>query len=351
MHVRRELFRILMRYLRVLHPAARRELTAWRDRAHRVPDPTLRQQAVATLTGERANAEGAALVAALAPPEHALSVVRACVAFQVMYDYLDTITEPPVPDHRDDCALLHQAIRDALNPEMPTRDWYGLHPAHDDGGYLADLVEACRGACAGLPRHSAVACELDRSARRAGEVQTLTHCSPADRDALVRWVAPLVDAHPSLSWFEHAAGASSTLDVHTLLALAADPTLTDADVAGVRRHLVTLCALNTLLESVVDLPLDRKTGDYSYIAHYSTPDDAAGRMASIAGEAIGASPRTARRSTHVAILTTMATLYLARSEIWRAEARPVARATFAALPSGRWPLLLLHTARRCFPWA
>src|SRR5829696_8568879 len=86
----------LWRYCAIVLPCARRELRAWRRRALAIPDPALRAHACATLRDEHANAEGAALLASTAPPERRAEVVRLLVAYQVMYDYLDTLTEQPV---------------------------------------------------------------------------------------------------------------------------------------------------------------------------------------------------------------------------------------------------------------
>lgn len=349
--MRGALFDIGRCYLRTLHPLARAELARWSARAAGIPDETLRRQATATLIDERSNAEGAALFASLAPPKWAPNVVRASVAYQVMYDYLDTVTEPAVPDHRADCALLHQAVVEALVPDAPTSDWYALHPARDDGGYLLDLVSACRSACAGLPSYRRVLGEIARSARRSGEVQTLTHAAPEDVGSVRAWTAPLTTDTPSLSWFEHAAGASSTLDIHTLLALAAHDDLTDARVATTMDHLTALCALNTLLESLVDLPADRLSGDYSYISHYASSTAAAARLGEIARQAVQTTATTLRPPHHAAILIAMTSLYVSRPQAWSAGARPATVATFTELPPGRWPLFFLQLLRPLIPWA
>lgn len=349
--MRGALFDIARCYLRRLHPLARTELARWHTRAAGIPDETLRRQAMTTLIDERSNAEGAALFASLAPPRWAPSLVRASVAYQVMYDYLDTVTEPAVPDHRADCELLHRAVVEALVPDAPTSDWYALHPSRDDGGYLLDLVNACRSACAGLPSHRVVLDQIARSARRSGEVQTLTHAAPDDVGSVRAWTAALTSEVPSLRWFEHAAGASSTLDIHTLLALAAHDDLTGACVATTMHHLTVLCALNTLLESLVDLPTDRRTGDYSYISHYASPRAAATRLGEIARQAVQTTTTTRRPPHHAAILIAMASLYLSRPQAWISDARQAALATFTELPAGRWPVFVLQLLRPLIPWA
>lgn len=342
---------VLARYVRQLQPLAHSELAGWKRRALRIPDPALCQQALATLRAERGNAEGAAMFAVLAPPDSAVPLVRALVAYQVMYDYLDTVTESPVPNHADDCEQLHRAVIDALDPQGSTADWYALHPQRDDGGYVAAQVAACRAACATLPSYRHVATHLRASAHRSSMVQTLSHCAPQPRSrSLRRLGVQLTTLDPSLSWWEHAAGASSTLDVHTLLALAANPSTQASDSVAVLPYLTSLCALNTLLESLVDLPADRRSGDHSYIGHYSDAFHAAARLRFLAAHSAQLAGNLALRASHLAVMKAMVTFYLSQPEAWTSEGRPIARATLAVLGPAVPTMLILHRLRRRVHW-
>lgn len=313
------------------------------------PSGSTRSRRSATEVGK---AEGAALFAALAPAGSAGRLVRTSVAYQVMNDYLDTITEPLVRNQAANCEQLHRGAVEALDPHARTSDWYDLHPSCDDGGYLAAQLAVCRSVCRSLPSYGHVAPQLRRSARRSGEVQTLNHAAPARRaESLREWAARLSIDDPSLSWWEHAAGASSTLDVHTLLALAADPSTAKHHVAAALPHLTALCALNTLLESLVDLPADRRTGDFSYISQYASPRHAAERVAYLAERAVRLAATMPRPSRHIAIEKAMASLYLSRREAWTWEAEPIARAALAALPGRTRTLVVLQRLRKHVRWA
>lgn len=347
----RTLALLVTRYLRQLHPLARIELASWHERARRIPDRRLREQAISTLISERANAEGAALFAGLAAPRWAPSLVRASVAYQVMYDYLDTVTETPVANHAADCTLLHQATLAALDRNAPIKDWYALHPSRNDGGYLTAFVREVRSVCADLPAYDFVAPRVRASARRAAEVQTLAHCTPGNVESLRTWAAQLIPDDPSLRWFEHAAGASSTLDIHTLFALATEPDTRPARVNATHSHLTALCGLNTLLESLVDLPDDLRTGDYSYISHYRTAHMTAGRLGHIARRARSTAASTSQPAAHLAILTAMASLYLARSTAWHPGARRTAHAILTELPLVALPMAALQVLRSRVRWA
>src|SRR5829696_5146585 len=87
-----------MRYWSMVARRVQRELRHWEHRAHEITDPVLREHALGKLTEERFNAEVAATLATLAPWRRRSRVVVATVAFQVMYDYLDAVSEQPVAD-------------------------------------------------------------------------------------------------------------------------------------------------------------------------------------------------------------------------------------------------------------
>src|SRR5829696_2872753 len=85
---------ILANYWTAVFPAARRELATWRACALEISDPSIRELALKTLDEEDGLAEGAAIFATLVPGRDARrELVRLSVAWQVAYDYLDTIGE------------------------------------------------------------------------------------------------------------------------------------------------------------------------------------------------------------------------------------------------------------------
>lgn len=120
-----------------IYPHVSRELAAWRARAALIPDATLRAHALDAHRDKRRHAEGAAAFAVIAPPARRLEVVRCLVAFQAMYDYLDTISEQSGRDPLRNSWQLHGALIDALSPGTRRSSPYALHPHRDDGGYLA----------------------------------------------------------------------------------------------------------------------------------------------------------------------------------------------------------------------
>jgi tetraprenyl-beta-curcumene synthase len=117
------------RYWSTVHPRVRRQLRCWQGRARLIPAPTLRALALSKLEGERFNTEVAATLATLAPPHRRPRAIEAIVALQVMYDYLDGLSEQPAPDPLDSSRNLFAAFGDALAlvPSAPA-DYYRSHP-------------------------------------------------------------------------------------------------------------------------------------------------------------------------------------------------------------------------------
>ena len=228
----RALVGTLTRYWLGIFPVARAELAHWRRRAAAIPDETLRRHALKTLADEHLNAEGAAVFAVLAPRRHRALVVRLLVRYQLMYDYLDTLTEQPVAAPLQASRHLHRALTAALGEQPPTSSYYAHYPHADDGGYLPELVAACRSGLEALPAASHVAPALLRAARRSAEGQSRNHAAMLTSESgLVRWATCATPAGSGLRWWETAAAAGSSLAIHALLASAADPVLS-ADAAA-----------------------------------------------------------------------------------------------------------------------
>ena len=110
------------RYWSTVHPRVRRQLRRWQSRARLIPDPTLRALALSNLEGERFNVEVAATLATLAPRRHRPRAIEAIVALQVMYDYLDGLSEQPAADPLGNSRRLFSAFGDALAPRAARAD-------------------------------------------------------------------------------------------------------------------------------------------------------------------------------------------------------------------------------------
>jgi tetraprenyl-beta-curcumene synthase len=336
-------------YWLVVFPQARHELRAWKRRARRIPDRRLREQALRKLHSEAMTAEGAAAFGILATARSWRHVVRACVAFEVIYDYVDALAEEPVADVLGNNRLLYGALVAAFAGGPPLDDWYARHPCRDDGGYLRALVEACRDALSHLPAQECVRPALLRLARRAGEAQSLHHAAvDADRErALGRWAAAQRPAGCSLEWWELAAASGSPLGFFALLAAAAHP-CTDDDAASAVEdaYFPWIAGLSWLLESLVDQDEDAVSDAHSFVAHYGSPQTAARRLAAIAERAMADARRLPQAARHTLLLAGMTAMYLSDAGADSLTARASAEAVQRTMGGPLFPLLWILRLRR-----
>jgi tetraprenyl-beta-curcumene synthase len=239
-------------------------------------------------------------------------VVRLCVAFEVLYYFLDALAEQPVQDMVANNRRLYGALAAALTPAEPLIDVYADHPQQDDSGYVQHLVETCRQALMRLPSHHDVAPALRRFAARAAEAQAFHHAAGALGELpLQAWAARLRPAASGLQWWEVAAAAGSPLGVFALAAAASRTTTSAKDAGAVEAaYFPWIAALSWLLESLVDAGEDAGTGAHSYVSHYETPAVTAARLGAIASRANGDVQQLPAGSRHVVLLAGMVSLYL-----------------------------------------
>jgi len=351
------LLRMMVRYWLVAYPLLRAELRVWERRAAEIPDEQLRADALLTLRRERLNAAGAALFAVVSvEPDPRL--VQLLVAFQLIWDYLDTLAERPAEDVYANAAQLHRALIDALLPDAVPVDYYALHPARDDGGYLAALVAACRAGSSALPSFDRVRDIAVQEAARARTVQAVNHAPASERAPALRHLAHSRDvACGEVSWFELAAAASSSLTIHALFAAAADGATTTDTAERVRAaYLPWICALSTLLDSLVDEREDAASGTMSFIGEYASRAQAVDRLQAIASRSLQSARELPRGERHAVIVAGTVAMYLSDGNAWTAGARTATIGVLRASGVLALPLLvLLRTWRtlltQCQRWA
>jgi tetraprenyl-beta-curcumene synthase len=313
-----------VRYKGAILPSVRRELAGWREATALIPDPALRQQAVAALTEKAANAEATGVLASLAPRRSRPTVIRASTALQVAVDYLDSLGEQPGPDPLGDGLELHGALAAALQPGGEERNWYARHPRQEDGGYLGRLVATCSQAAFSLPSAGTILPLARRAAIRCGEGQSHTHAAAGgSSQPLQQWATGLT-APTGYEWWEVAAGASSSVAAHALLALAGTPRASRAEAELVDgAYFPSIGALTVLLDDLVDREADLAAGQHSYLRHYPTEAAAAERLEAIFGLARRSISPLRRPAPHGAILTGILAFYLSSSGAAAGGARTI----------------------------
>jgi tetraprenyl-beta-curcumene synthase len=339
------------RYWFGVYPAARSVQRRLLARAEAIPDPLLRADALASHHDKGSNSEGLAALAVLAPKYRRAEIARSLVAYQLMLDYLDGVSERPSEDPLANGFALHRAFEVALDPNAAEADFYLHAPASNDGGYLLDLIETCRAPLRELPSYQAARGPLLRQARLCCESQALNHALrfAAVQGQLNEWAgrtAAESELEPGFEWWELiAAAAASSLCVGALLALAATPGATEDEARSVESaYFPWASGLNALLDSLVDL--DEDPEDASHVRRYDSFEHAAERLTAIASGARERVSALPDGDLHEAILAAMGSLYLVHEGAWRPGREPISLAVYGALGPLARPSLAVHLLRR-----
>jgi hypothetical protein len=318
-----------LRYWPTVAPLTGRELRRWARRAEAIPDGALKALALDKLAGEHFNAQVAATLATLAPLRHRSAVTEAIVAYQVMYDYLDGLTEQPVPEHLRSNLCLYRAFTDALEDSGPPAvDYFARHPSPGDGGYLQDLARAVRDSLAHLPATAAVRPTAKASAQRCAQSQARVHAAGlADPPSLAAWAQAQAQSFP-LSWREWLAGAvSCVLGVHALFAAAADRDCTPELALALDQAYLPVAALSTMLDGVVDWRSDRAGGETPWLLSlYERHSDLPQPLVDTAAYAATQARRLPRAAHHLMTMNGVIAYYASAPAAAEPHARPAVEA-------------------------
>jgi tetraprenyl-beta-curcumene synthase len=336
------------RYWLSVFPRIRRESHHWHQRAEEIPDPVLRELALEAQRIKRGNIEGSAAFAAFAPSAHRGETVRAQVAFQSAYDYVDTLSEQPNSNPVANGRQLHQALLVALDQDRRHPDYYEHNSHCCDGGYLEEIVDACRLALGTLPSHPSIAVPAQRLAQRIVAYQSLNLSEPnGGQHQLKQWALRETPYGTGLRWWETAAAAGSSLGLFALIAAAARPTLRPAQATAIEdAYWPWIGALHSLLDSLIDEPEDAAAAQRSLLDYYSDPRETASRFQMLTSEALAAISSLPNAHEHTLVLAGMASFYLTAPQAASPTARLVSRNVIETLGPITRPSMALHSVRR-----
>lgn len=277
-------------------------------------------------------------------------MVRALIAFQAAYNYLDVLAEQPYADPVTGARALHQALLDSLDPALGTEssDYYARYPRREDGGYLAELVHACRTALATLPSYSAVAPATRTATERIVEFQSLNLATgQGDHEAFAGWARAETPPGTDLRWWEAAAAGGSSLGVYALIAAATAPVVDPREVRAIEdAYFPWIGALHSLLDHLVDRGEDAACGQRNLIDYYASPAEAAARLQGLARHAASAARELPESRAHTILLAGMAANYLSEPGAAAPGAAPIAGSVSATIGGLMAPSLLVFKARR-----
>jgi tetraprenyl-beta-curcumene synthase len=319
------LVRANARYWSGVAPQVRRELRRWSGQARVIPDPRLRAIAIGKLRTEHFNAEVAATLATTAPAQHRSRTVEAIVALEVLYDYLDGLTEAPASDPLRDGSQAYRAFMAVFDDDPATPQMLdpSLEACVNDGGYLRALCSTARTAIAALPSSRAVASAGRRAAERCAAGQVRVHATPQlGAGQLEQWARGRADADRHGDWREYLAGAvASVLAVHALIAAAAEETTTDAQAHAIDAAYLSISSLSTMLDSLVDHERDVRSGDPWLVRLYGDPRALGDTLPSVAARAIDQVRLLPNSAHHLMTLSGVVAYYTSAPEARRGSAR------------------------------
>lgn len=321
--------------------AASHELRAWRARADAIPDASIRADALDAIIRKHDNAEGAALFTLL-PKRRNRDLLKLLVAYQVMWDFLDSASERGACNGPRNGFQLHRALVEALDPRTSISDYYMHHVSKDDGGFLLQLVETCRALIRMLPCYCQIS-ELILDGVERCSVQSLNHePDPHARDAALRaWAGRAFSSDESLRWFELTAAASAYLP-YALLALAAEPSCDASEANAVNSAYFPWVSLAVaMLDSYVDRTEDATGDNHSYISHYRSESLAVVRLRTVIGQALARVAHLRKGRRHTIIVASMVAMYLAKEG---ANTSRLRKQTRSLVRAGGWLTMLLLPA-------
>ena len=295
------------------------------------PDAAIRRDALSALACKLGHTDGAALFCIL-PRAREPGLLRLLVAYEVIWDFLDSVNERGAQQGQANGRQLHLALVDALDPDAAPSDYYRHHPWRDDGGYLSALVQACQAALGRLPSYDAVRLWLAHEAWRA-QVLAINHdLDPSSRDTTLRdWAEREFPTGHEASWYELTGAASASLTVHALLALTTKPYLSATEIKRVQSaYFPWISAATTMLDSYVDQTEDSTNGDHSYVAHYSTAEQAVQRIEHLLQRSMSEVGDLPDGERHALIVACMVAMYLSKDSARTPAIRPVTRRLVAA---------------------
>jgi len=263
-----------------VQPVTRACLRQWTKRAHHIPDPELRRQALASLATKTFHCEGGSLCGLLAG-RHYREAIQFIVAYQTISDYLDNLCDRSTSQDPEDFRALHEAMLHALTPNDRLTAYYRFRREQDDGGYLSALVQTCRDVLGRLPDYHSGAPALRQLAGLYADLQVHKHVRQGEREPrLQKWFAAHKNSLPEMAWYEFAACAGSTLGIFCIVSQLFNPANAAQLAEQIRKaYFPWVQGLHILLDYLIDQEEDRRGMDLNFCFYYENHEQLAGGSA------------------------------------------------------------------------
>ncbi|MEE9912196.1 MAG: tetraprenyl-beta-curcumene synthase family protein [Deltaproteobacteria bacterium] len=301
-----------------VQPVTHACLRQWKEYARRIPDPELRRQALASIETKTFHCEGGSLYGLLAGKQYR-EAIKFIVAYQTISDYLDNLCDRSTSQDPDDFRALHESMIQALTPEAPLTAYYRFRQEHDDGGYLAALVQTCRDVLGHLSNYPAGARVLRELAGVYIDLQVHKHVRNDERlPRLQAWFSAHEKNLPEMAWYEFAACAGSTLGIFCVVSqLFQQATSGELVVRTRNAYFPWVQGLHILLDYLIDQEEDRKGLDLNFCSYYENNEQLSRRLSYFYSQAQASVANLPHAKFHHLITRGLLSIYLADHKVSR----------------------------------
>ncbi|WLV23837.1 tetraprenyl-beta-curcumene synthase family protein [Aciduricibacillus chroicocephali] len=290
-------------------PRVRTHLERWKREAALIQNKELREQALSSIESKAFHCYGGAVYAFLAGNllEDAVEFI---VAYQTISDYLDNLCDRSTSLDPADFAMLHNSMREALDPDSELSDWYSLRNDSEDH-YLKMLVKTCRRIIKKTAPDEAVQKQILRLNELYCALQVHKHVNPDERlERLLSWYE--AESSDELQyWQEFAAASGSTLGIFCLIsyALSWKGRLPFAKrVADV--YFPHIQCLHIMLDYYIDEHEDEQEGDLNFCSFYMNKDELGRRIDSMIQNSLDQTALMPDAQFHAMVIQGLTGLYL-----------------------------------------
>ncbi|MDR7000482.1 tetraprenyl-beta-curcumene synthase family protein [Neobacillus niacini] len=258
---------------RKIIPAVHQELGYWKKRAENIPNPELRNQALASIEHKTFHCEGGAILA-LTAGKHYKKAVKFIVAYQTISDYLDNLCDRSTSLDPNDFAALHESMADALSIEAEGKNYYRLREDQDDNDYLNDLAATCRSVLNEIGNYKLIRKYLLELCHYYCDLQIHKHVVKEERvPRLENWFNLYKNQLPDMEWYEFSACSGSTLGIFCLISYAMREDFEAKDAENIRKgYFPYIQGLHILLDYFIDQEEDIKGGDLNFCFYYENQE-------------------------------------------------------------------------------
>ncbi|WP_202171378.1 tetraprenyl-beta-curcumene synthase family protein [Bacillus sp. USDA818B3_A] len=326
---------LMSRVYRKILPAVHEELAYWRSRAERIPNPELRNQALASIEHKTFHCEGGAILA-LAAGEDYKKAVKFIVAYQTISDYLDNLCDRSTSLDPNDFAFLHESMSDALLLEAEEKNYYQLREDQEDDGYLHDLSQTCRTVLREVENYHLIEDYLQELCRYYCDLQIHKHVVKEERvPRLKNWFNRYQENLPEMEWYEFSACSGSTLGIFCLVSYAMRVDFQLEDARNIREgYFPYIQGLHILLDYFIDQEEDIIGGDLNFCTYYKSEEKLFKRLKHFVTEADRHTEFLPHKRFHQLINRGLLGIYLSDAKVRKQKnVRKLAR---GIIKSGGW---------------